>query len=406
MSQRVSNPETGHGISRRKLIQGMGVAAGVAGLAPRWAMAQAGQAAAAAQQPVFGTPPSVITNPPREYGPNAPPVSYPDPDVIIIDPMFARLRAGNSAIVRLWTGGSWLEGPAWSNQGQYLVWSDVANNRQYRWVQEDGRVTLFRPESNNSNGNCFDHQGRQCSCEQLYRRIVRHEHDGSTTIVADSWNGKHLNSPNDIAAHPDGSLWFTDPAIGDGLYEGAPDAPGGQMNQNGHLQSKVGEPADAGILKRELPANVYRADASGRVDMVVSETDMPGPNGIAFSPDYKKVYIVTRGDIAVFDVGSNGKLSNQKLFATFTVDGVRCGTDGFRVDVDGNLWCAANAGSAHLGYSGVTIWTPEGKLIGRIRLPESVSNLTFGGPKRNRIFITASSSIYALTVNTQGAAPG
>ena len=134
------------------------------------------------------------------------------------------------------------------------------------------------------------------------------------------------------------------------------------MNQNGHLQSKVGEPADAGILKRELPANVYRADASGHVDMVVSETDMPGPNGIAFSPDYKKVYIVTRGDIAVFDVGTNGKLSNQKLFATFTVDGVRCGTDGFRVDVDGNLWCAANAGSAHLGYSGVTLLDAGGKI--------------------------------------------
>jgi len=184
-----------------------------------------------------------------------------------------------------------------------------------------------------------------------------------------------------------------------------PDAPGGFGNEAGHIKQRLGQPVEIGSLKRELPANVYRIDPSGKIDMVVNESDLPLPNGIAFSPDYKKVYIVSQGAITAFDVGSDNRLANKKLFADFMVDGVKCATDGFRVDVDGNLWCGSNAGP-HLGYSGVTVWTPEGKLIGRVRLPEACANVAFGGPKRNRLFMAASSSLYALYVSTQGAAPG
>ena len=386
-------------MSRRKLIKGLGVAVGVTAVAPAMALGQGTGGASNASAP------STISNPPREFGPNAPPVTYPDADVLTIDPLFNRYRVNNNAILRLWTGASWAEGPAWSSQGQYLVWSDVPNNRQLRWLQDDGRVTVFRAASNNSNGNSFDFQGRQITCEHMTRRVVRYENDGSVTVIADAYGGKRLNSPNDLAPHPDGSVWFTDPPFGDTLYEGVPDAPGGQANQTGRLKSHVGQAADFGNWKRELGANVYRADPSGKVEMVIGEDQLPGPNGIAFSPDYKKVYIVSAGGVRVFDVGSDNKLSNGKVFSDFMVDGVRCATDGIRVDVDGNLWCGSNAG-AHLGYSGVTVWTPDGKLMGRIRLPESCANLAFGGPKRNRLFMAASASLYAVYVNTQGAGPG
>ncbi|MGD0963437.1 MAG: SMP-30/gluconolactonase/LRE family protein [Candidatus Acidiferrales bacterium] len=362
-------------------------------------MGQATQAAAEVSAP------SVVSNPPRDFGSNAPPAPYPDADVLVVDPLFNRYRVFNSGIVRLWTGGLWSEGPAWSSQGRYLVWSDLPNNRQMRWLQDDGRVSVFRQPSDNGNGNTFDFQGRQLACEHLTRRVVRYEHDGSVTIIADNYNGKHFNSPNDLAPHPDGSVWFTDPFFGDSLYEGVPDAPGGFGNESGRIKQHLGQPVEVGNLKRELPANVYRADPSGRVDMVISEDELPLPNGIAFSPDYKKVYVVSQGGITAFDVGSDNRLSSKKRFSDFMVEGVKCATDGFRVDVDGNLWCGANAGT-HVGYSGVTIWTPEGKLIGRIRLPEPCANLAFGGPKRNRLFMAASSSLYALHVNTQGAAPG
>ena len=371
--------------------------AGVAAIGTRFVLAQSTQTAA--------TPPSTVTNPPRDFGPGAPPVTYPDSDILTIDPLFNKYRVNNTAIERLWTGGLWSEGPAWSNQGQYLVWSDIPNNRQLRWLQEDGHISVFRMPSNNSNGNSFDFQGRQLACEHLNRRVVRYEHDGSVTILADSYSGKRLNSPNDLAPHRDGSIWFTDPAYGDSLYEGAPDAPGGLSNEAGRLKSHVGQPPEIGNLKSELPMNVYRVDPSGKVDIVVSADHLPFPNGIAFSPDYQKVYVVSRADLHVFDVDTNNRLKNQRLFSDFMVDGVKCGTDGLRVDVDGNVWCGSNAG-AHLGYSGVTVSTPEGKLIGRIRLPEACANVAFGGPKRNRLFMAASSSLYAVYVNTQGAAPG
>jgi gluconolactonase len=390
-------------ISRRTLIGRLGGAAGAAALMPRL-----GRAQAQAPQPAGPrtAPPSVVSNPPRDFTPGAPPGIYPDPDIVTMDGSFNALRVGNTPIQRLWTGAYWSEGPAWSSQGRYLLWSDIPTNRQLRYLEDDGRVTVFRYPSNNSNGNTFDFEGRQLSCEHGMRRVVRYEHDGSITVIADSYQGKRLNSPNDIAVHQDGSIWFTDPPYGGSLYEGMVDAAGGPSNPQGKLNAKAGQPAGAGQIKRELSANVYRVDKSGRVDMVASEEVLGSfPNGICFSPDYKKVYLVARGGVVVGDVAATGPIANIQLFSNFVIDGVRCGTDGIRTDVDGNLWCSSNAGTS-VGYSGVTVHSPEGKMIGRIRLPEVCANIAFGGPKRNRLFMAAGQSLYAVYVNTQGAAPG
>src|SRR6185369_17426830 len=241
--------------SRRDLLYQIGVATGAAALSSRVLRAQA-------QTPAPPTarisPPSVVSNPPRDFGPGAPPVTYPDPDIITIDPSFGALRLGNTAIQRLWTGAYWSEGPAWSSQGRYLVWSDIPNNRQMRYIEDDGRVTVFRSPSNNSNGNAFDFEGRQVSCEHGARRVVRYEHDGSVAVIAGSYEGKPLNSPNDVAVHQDGSIWFTDPPFGGSLYEGQVDAAGGPSNPQGRLNAKAGQPAGSGQMKRDLPANVYR----------------------------------------------------------------------------------------------------------------------------------------------------
>ena len=379
-------------------MKSIGAAAGAAMAMPRLVEGQAAQ---------NGAPPPSTFPTLRDYTPGAPPVSYPDPDILTVDPAFNQLRVNNTAIHRLWTGAMWSEGPAWCSQGKYLVWSDIPNNRQLRWLEDDGRVTVFRNPSNNSNGNTFDFQGRQVSCEHTGRRIVRYEHDGSVTAVADSYMGMRLNSPNDLAPHPDGSYWFTDPPAGFQLYEGAPEAQGGAGNPQGRLKSTAGQLVGVGTLKREITtANVYRADPSGKVDMMISQMQLPGnPNGIAFGPDYKKLYVVTNGIVHGFELDSNNKLSSQKQFSDFMIDGVQCRTDGIRVDVNGNLWCGSNAGQ-RLGYSGVTVWSPEGKLLGRIRLPETCANLAFGGPKRNRLFMTAGQSLYAVYVATQGASPG
>ena len=337
--------------------------------------------------------------------------------MLSVDPLFDQYAQPNSAIQRLWTGALWAEGPAWNAEGRYLVWSDIPNNRQLRWLEDNGRVSVFRTPSNNSNGNTFDFQGRQISCEHLTRRVVRYELNGSITVIADLFNGKRLNSPNDAVPHPDGSIWFTDPPYGGQLYEGAPDAAGGPSNAAGRLNPRLGQAAGIGETKRELPTNVYRVDPSGRLDIVVTEDLVPDPNGLTFSPDYKKLYVMSTGkgpgdtgpggknDVHVFDVGADNKLSNHKLFTDCMVDGVNCGPDGARCDVDGNVWISSNAGR-NVGYNGVTVWTPEGKLIGRIRLPEVCGNLCFGGPKRNRLFMAGSQSLYAVYVNTQGAAPG
>jgi gluconolactonase len=396
-------------VSRRALLASAGAAAAAAALAPALARAQVigGQAG----------PPTTITNPPRDFGPDAPPTTYfTDPDILAVDPSFNGLIQHNTSIKRLWTGALWAEGPAWNGVGRYLVWSDIPSNLQLRWLEDDGRVTVYRNPSNNSNGNTFDFQGRQLSCEHLTRRVVRYEHDGSVTVIAEAFDGKRLNSPNDVVAHPDGSYWFTDPPYGGQLYEGQVDAAGGPTNAAGRLNARAGQPAEAGRMKRELPTAVYRVDAGGKVTQVASEAQVPDPNGLTFSPDYKRLYVAStgkgpgdsgpggRGDMFVFDVNADNTLSKGTRFSDFVIDGVRCGPDGVRCDVDGNVWCSSNAGRA-VGYNGVTIWNPQGRLIGRIRLPEVCGNICFGGPKRNRLFMAASQSLYAVYVNTQGAGP-
>ncbi len=383
-------------LTRRGLLGTLGLGASAL-LAPRIVGAQSRNTA---------EPLTTVSMPPRDFSPEGPPAPYPDPDVLAIDPSFNGLRVFNSTIKRLWTGALWAEGPAWSSQGRYLVWSDIPNNRQLRWLEDDGHVSVLRQPSNNSNGNSFDFQGRQLSCEHLTRRVVRYELDGSVTVIAATYDGKSLNSPNDIVPHPDGSYWFTDPPFGGSLYEGTPDAAGGPSNRDGLLRPDLGQAAGVGSARRELPTNVYRVDSNGRIALAIDADALPGaPNGLAFSPDYKKLYIVSGGNLQVADVGTNGRVSGLKLFAELTVDGVPCRTDGVRADVSGNLWCSSNAGGA-IGYSGVTVWNSSGALLGRIRLPEVCANVAFGGPKRNRLFMTASQSLYAVYVNTQGAAPG
>jgi gluconolactonase len=395
-------------LSRRNIVTGMAFGAGAMAVGARLALAQTAEKT---------SPPTTVTTPPRDFSPRGAPTTYfTDPDILTIDPSFNGLIQPNTTIMRLWTGGLWLEGPAWNAEGRYLVFSDIPNNRQLRWMEDDGRVSVFRMPSNNSNGNTFDFQGRQISCEHLTRRVVRYELDGSAIVLADSYNGKRLNSPNDVVAHPDGSVWFTDPPYGGQLYEGAPDAAGGPTNPSGKLNPRVGQPVGFTPFKRELPTNVYRVDPNGRIDMVVSEDQVPDPNGILFSPDYKKLYIIStgkgpgdtgsggKGVIYVFDLGTDNKPTNQQLFSDCVVDGVKCGPDGMRCDVQGNVWVSSSAGRT-VGYSGVTVWSPEGKLIGRIRLPEVTGNICFGGPKRNRLFMVASQSLYAVYVGTQGAGP-
>jgi gluconolactonase len=392
-----------HSISRRTLMKTVGTT-----------VAAAAGVDLLAQGPA--APPSTVTTPPRDFGPGAPPsVYFLDPDIVVVDPAFNALIQPNAAVTRLWTGALWAEGPAWCSQGRYLLFSDIPTNRQFRWLEDDGRVSVFRYPSNNSNGNSFDFQGRQLSCEHLTRRVVRYEHDGSITVLADQFNGRRLNAPNDVVAHSDGSYWFTDPPYGASLYEGQADAAGGPANPEGRINPRVGQAADAGTLKRELPNAVYRVDASGTVTQVATEADVPDPNGLAFSPDFTRLYVAStgkgpgdtgpggRGDLFVFDVGK-GTLANRRRFSDFMIDGVTCAVDGVCCDVHGNVWCSSNAGRA-VGYSGVTVWTPGGRLLGRIRLPEVCGNLCFGGPKRNRLFMAASQSLYALYVNTQGAGP-
>jgi gluconolactonase len=385
-----------------------GMIAGAAAFAPTLARGQNAK-------PQLGTPPSVISQPPRQWGRFAPPEIYPDPDILIIDPSFNRYLIGLTAIHRLWTGFQWAEGPAWSGEGEYVVFSDVKGDTQYRYIWENGKVSAFRKPSWNGNGNSFDFQGRQLSCQDFFRRVVRWEVDGSMTVIADSYQGTPLNSPNDIVPHPDGSIWFTDPPYGDQLSEGHPDMAGGRANANGIYNPDLGDEGVGlvGGVQEVLPTNTYRWDPSGRLDIVVSGDQVPDPNGICFSPDYKTLYLIStgagpgqttggKGNIYAFDVQGQ-KLTNMRQFTDCMVDGVLCGPDGMRADRTGNLWVGSNA---PLGYCGVTVWNQAGKLIGRIRLPEICANLCFAGPKRDFLFMTASQSIYMVRVNIQGAAPG
>jgi gluconolactonase len=304
------------------------------------------------------------------------PIRYPDPAVQVVDPSFAKHRLNLAAVERLATGFRWCEGPVWFGDGRFLLWSDIPNNRMLKWEEETGAVHVFRKPSSNSNGNTRDRQGRLVTCEHDARRVTRTEHDGTITVVADRLEGKPLNSPNDVVVKSDDSIWFTDPPFGIlGHYEGHPATP-------------------------ELPTNVYRVDGkTGELTVVTGE--VPRPNGLCFSPDESRLYVVVSGatprEIWVFDVVDGGtRLASRRRW----LDAGSGVPDGMRCDTDGNLWCGFGGGE---GLDGVAIFNPDGALIGRILLPERCANLCFGGIKRNRLFMAASQSLYALYVNAQGA---
>jgi gluconolactonase len=301
---------------------------------------------------------------------------YPDPRIEKLDKRFP--KQGNAGIERIATGFRWTEGPVYFRDGGFLLWSDIPNNWMMRWLEEDGHTSVFRSPSNYSNGNTRDRQGRLVTCEHDSRRVTRTEHDGRITVLMDRFNGKKLNAPNDVIVASDGSIWFTDPGYGiDGEYEGHAD-------------------------RSELGANVYRFDPkTGKASVMVD--DFTRPNGLAFSPDEKRLYIVDSGithggpsHIRAFDV-VGGKLKHGRVFAEDFAPGL---TDGMRVDMRGNVWCSM--GWADPEEDGVRCYAPDGDLIGKVHLPETCANLCFGGKKRNRLFVCASSSIYALYLDVQG----
>jgi gluconolactonase len=330
----------------------------------------------------------------RDYGDDQQPVRYPEPDVVVLDDRFKKYKLGNAAIRRLYHSKDmlWAEGPAWNAVGRYLLWSDIPNNVQLRWLEEDGHVSVFRNPSGNSNGNTFDHQGRQISCQHGPRKVVRYEHDGTVSVLADKFNGKSLNAPNDAVVHPNGDIWFTDPGYG------------GLMNYEGN-RVNTGSPQP---FQKEA---VYRINGStGKLTQLTDE--IVKPNGLCFSPDYKKLYVADTGAshypgtpevIKVWDVIDDKRLANGRVFASMQLNGFdKAGfADGIRADVDGNIW--ASAGWVGEGYDGVHIFAPDGIRIGQILLPEICSNVCFGGTKRNRLFMTGSQSLYAVYVETTGA---
>ena len=292
----------------------------------------------------------------------------------VIDPRFSGLFNGNARLDHLYSGCRWAEGPAWFAAGRYLVWSDIPNDRQMRFDETDGRVGVFRSPANYSNGNTVDRQGRQVSCEHGARRVTRTEHDGSITVIADRFEGKRLNSPNDVVVKSDDSIWFTDPTYGiDADYEGH------------KAESEIGR------------SNVYRVDGqSGAITAVI--TDMVKPNGLAFTPDESQLYVADTGrthgpenpaHMRLFNVKGK-KVSGGKVFAEATVGLF----DGFRIDVNGRVWTSAG--------DGVHCYDPDGTLIGKIKVPEGVANVCFGGFKRNRLYICATTSLYAVYLMTNG----
>lgn len=294
----------------------------------------------------------------------------------ILDPRFSRLFNGTAQVERLYTGCRWVEGPTWFPAGRYLVWSDIPNNRMLRYDEADGHVSVFRQPSNNSNGNTVDRQGRLVTCEHAGRRVSRTEFDGSITTIADRWQGKRLNSPNDVVVKSDGSVWFTDPAYGiESDYEGD------------KAESEIGA------------CHVYRVDpGSGAVEAVI--TDMVRPNGLAFSLDESLLYVGDTGrthglenpaHMRVFDIGAGNKVSGGRVFADCT-SGL---FDGFRLDDAGRIWTSAG--------DGIHCYDPDGTLLGKILVPEIVANCVFGGAKRNVLYICGTTSLYAVRLMVNGA---
>ena len=312
--------------------------------------------------------------------PWTPNLRYPDPCVTALDSRFDKYRLPLASVERLYIGTRWGEGPVWFGDARCLVWSDVPGDRMLRWDEETSSVGVFRKPSNNANGNTRDRQGRLVTCEHLTRRITRTEYDGAVSVVCDRFEGKRLNSPNDVVVKSDGSIWFTDPRFG-------------------ILSNYEGE-----IAAPELPMNVYRVDGKTGAVTVVAD-GINAPNGLCFSPDEKKLYIVeSRSEprrILSFDVvGDGSKIANGKIL----IDSGPQGTpDGMRCDIDGNLWCGWGMTPV---LDGVRVFTPQGESIGHIALPERCANVCFGGPMRNRLFMAAAHSLYSLYVNTQGVAGG
>jgi gluconolactonase len=306
--------------------------------------------------------------------------SYPDPAVRSLDPRFDRIKPPfNAAVERLATGFRWAEGPVWFGDGRYLLCSDIPNNRIMRWDEQTGAVDVFRQPSGHANGNTRDRQGRLVTCEHEGRRVTRTEYDGALTVLIDRFDGKRLNSPNDVVVKSDDSIWFTDPPFGIlGNYEG---------------EKAV----------QELPTNVYRIDGRNGTAAVVAD-DIEGPNGLCFSPDETKLYVVESRAvprrIRVFDVHDGGaRLADGRVFVNAgdgTPDGIRC-------DIEGNLWCGWGMTEA---LNGIAVFAPDATMIGHIALPERCANLCFGGRRRNRLLMSASHSIYSVYVNIEGAAGG
>lgn len=304
---------------------------------------------------------------------------YPDPAIVSLDPRFDALRLPIARVERLHTGCRWGEGPVWFGDGRYLLWSDLPNNAIMRWDEPSGQVSAFRQPSSFSNGNTRDWQGRLISCEHQTRRVTRTEYDGSITVLAERFEGQRLNSPNDVVVKRDGTVWFSDPPFGiSGWYEG--------------------DKAES-----ELPPCTYRVDPD-TLQVIRVDAEAVGPNGLAFSPDESLLYIVESRAaprrIRVYDVAADNTLSNGRTL----IDAGPGTPDGFRIDIHGNLWCGWGMGDDAL--DGVRIFAPDGTAIGHIHLPERCANLCFGGLHGNRLFMAASQSLYALYVNTQGAAWG
>ncbi|THV17063.1 SMP-30/gluconolactonase/LRE family protein [Rhizobium rhizophilum] len=298
-----------------------------------------------------------------------------NPHYEIRDPRFCDLLVSSAALDELYTGCRWAEGPVWFNDGGYLLFSDIPNERVLRWIEGAG-ISVYRAPSQFINGNTRDREGRLVSCEHGGRRVVRTEIDGTITTLADRYQGKRLNSPNDVVVKSDGSVWFSDPSYG-------------------ILSDYEGYKAD----EEQASRNVYRLEpTTGELTVVVD--DFLQPNGLCFSPDETLLYVADSGashkpdaprHIRVFDVTDGKRLTNGRVFAHID-KGI---PDGMRTDVDGNLWSSA--------ADGVHCFHPDGTLLGKILMPQAVANLTFGGPRRNRLFITASTSLYAIYTATRGA---